>query len=115
VPRRSSSVHDTFLSCTTLVAAPPRNAFGRLLESSSRALESPKQPTALGTSCLELALMHGIDQAPDQGCCIPQDGPLAPGARGSSTTVAAARSDAKSFRPARRSASIAASPTSLPS
>jgi hypothetical protein len=52
------------------------NALGRLLESGCRTLQSPKQPAALGTACLELPLMHGTDQAPDHCCCIPQHGAM---------------------------------------
>ena len=56
-------VQETFLSCTTSVAAPLREALGGLLEGSCRALKSSEQPAALRTLSLELSQVSRLNQA----------------------------------------------------
>ncbi len=57
---RLTRTGNVFLSCTSLAAAPLRDALGDLLEGSCRALESSEQPAALGTSDLQLPLVDSL-------------------------------------------------------
>jgi hypothetical protein len=72
----TGSVQETFLSCTTLAAAPLRNAFGGLLECSCRTLRVAGVTDGPGNFLPPAAPHDGADQAPNYSCCITQDGAL---------------------------------------